>query len=387
MKKQSRRIKLLLSAIVLATASLLPGLISNSEVHAAQITARSLTLQTGTTPSDVNLDSIDDGGSMPGGTANHLMQFTVPSSTSVDAILFQYCTTAAPVSGGIQCDAPTNMDATGADVGLNGGTDWTITNQTASTVTMSGTATDLSGVRSFRLDDVINTDDLNTTFFIRMTTYTGGTGGTAVDAGTVAASTADPVVLSGDMPESLVFCTGETISAPGGIPDCTTATTANVAFDKLFTPVDTAFALSQMAASTNAGSGYAITAAGPTLTSGANTIGAIGGTAEAPILGKVGGQFGLNLVENTVGGGYEIVGSADVAPAANAVNYFGQALTNFNTDSSFAFDATGLNTVANSNSTGSDSQIFTVSYIVNVPGSQPAGTYSTTLTYICTPTF
>lgn len=32
-------------------------------------------------------------------------------------------------------------------------------------------------------------------------------------------------------------------------------------------------------------------------------------------------------------------------------------------------------------------QIFTVSYIVNVPGSQPAGNYTTTLTYICTPTF
>ena len=35
----------------------------------------------------------------------------------------------------------------------------------------------------------------------------------------------------------------------------------------------------------------------------------------------------------------------------------------------------------------SDSQIYTASYIVNVPGSQAAGTYTTTLTYICTPTF
>jgi hypothetical protein len=35
----------------------------------------------------------------------------------------------------------------------------------------------------------------------------------------------------------------------------------------------------------------------------------------------------------------------------------------------------------------SDSQIYTNSYMVNVPGSQAAGTYTTTLTYICTPTF
>jgi len=34
-----------------------------------------------------------------------------------------------------------------------------------------------------------------------------------------------------------------------------------------------------------------------------------------------------------------------------------------------------------------DAQIFTVTYIVNVTGSQPAGTYTATFTYICTPTF
>ena len=32
-------------------------------------------------------------------------------------------------------------------------------------------------------------------------------------------------------------------------------------------------------------------------------------------------------------------------------------------------------------------QIFTVAYMANVSGSQPAGTYATTLTYVCTATF
>ena len=36
---------------------------------------------------------------------------------------------------------------------------------------------------------------------------------------------------------------------------------------------------------------------------------------------------------------------------------------------------------------GTDAQIYTVTYIANVPGSLPAGTYSTTLTYICTATY
>ena len=64
----------------------------------------------------------------------------------------------------------------------------------------------------------------------------------------------------------------------------------------------------------------------------------------------------------------------------------------YNTVDSFSFNSGA--TVANSengNAPGvgspTNAQIFTVSYIVNVPGNQPAGTYSTTLTYICTPTF
>jgi hypothetical protein len=78
----------------------------------------------------------------------------------------------------------------------------------------------------------------------------------------------------------------------------------------------------------------------------------------------------------------------EVAPVSNGTNYRGQSITGYSTIDAFKF-ITG-DTVANSSqggAGGSDSQIFTVSYIVNVPGSQPAGTYTTTLTYICTPTF
>jgi hypothetical protein len=80
------------------------------------------------------------------------------------------------------------------------------------------------------------------------------------------------------------------------------------------------------------------------------------------------------------------VGS-DIDEASNGTNLNGEALTNFNTASSFAFNAGAPNTVADSNAGATDSQIYTASYIVNVPGSQPAGTYVSTLTYICTPTF
>ena len=94
------------------------------------------------------------------------------------------------------------------------------------------------------------------------------------------------------MPESLVFCTGATISTTGGVPDCTTATAGSVNFNQLFSPTDTATATSQMVASTNAGAGYAITVNGSTLMSGTNQINGIV-TAAMGIRGT--SQFGLNL--------------------------------------------------------------------------------------------
>jgi hypothetical protein len=186
------------------------------------------------------------------------------------------------------------------------------------------------------------------------------------------------------MPESLVFCTGHTVSTSGGIPDCSTATTGAISFNQLFSPTDTATATSQMAASTNAGSGYSVSVNGLTLTSGLNTITAMAGSTTG-IRGT--SQFGLNLKANTTSTSNPAIG-AEVAPAANGSNYRGEALSGYSSVDNFKF-ATG-DSIADSgfsSLSGSDAQIFTISYMVNVNGAQAAGTYTTTLTYICTPTF
>ena len=52
------------------------GIFAGRSASAAQITARSLTLQAGAT----------DGGSMPGGTVNHYFTFTAPTGGSVGSI-------------------------------------------------------------------------------------------------------------------------------------------------------------------------------------------------------------------------------------------------------------------------------------------------------------
>jgi hypothetical protein len=360
-------------------------------VSAAQITNRKLTLQAGAT----------DGGAKPGGTVNHLYEFTLPTS-GIRSIKFEYCTTAANSLALPNCVAPTGVSVAGASLGSElGHTGFTFTNMTGTTdpndfyLTRASTTTGGSTAVTYRIDNVVN-PSTEGTFFVRINTYaTADATGGETDSGTVAASTSEDIVLSGTMPESLIFCAGAFIDKVGGVPDCSTATPGTITFNQLFSPTDTASAVSKMAASTNAGQGYVITVNGPTLTSGSNTIAGLT-TPNASVKGVP--QFGLNLRANTAAAapgfpGTGPLASADIDLTSTGTGLKGQPTADYNTPDTFKF--VSGNPVANSAFDGSanttlgptDAQIYTVSYIANVPGSQPAGTYTSTLTYICTPTF
>lgn len=171
-----------------------------------------------------------------------------------------------------------------------------------------------------------------------------------------------------------------------------------------------------MAASTNAGQGYQITLAGQTMKSGTNSIAAIGATATKSIPGTA--QFGLNLIDDlnptapivtdpTIGTGSanpitywngDAAGTGGaINPASNGTSFYALPNTGFNGAGNpnnyptYSFSDTAVNTVAESNYGGTlsptNSQRYTSTYIVNVPGNQPAGSYTTTLTYICTATY
>lgn len=378
MLKRIKRLSYLASAFLIvasAASFLLPNTVSASE-----ITSRSLTLQAGTSA----------GGSDPGGVVDHLFGFTVPTSAAIQSIDFEYCTTADGT-----CTMPTGLVTTSATLG-------TATSSALSAFTLTNTTNGNPYITSataytpaastalvVQLNSVTNPTATNTTFYVRIATYSGAAlAGSVVDSGNVAASTATPIQLSGIMPESLVFCTGGTVGETSGVPDCSTATSGTVSFTSLFSPTYTSTATSQMAASTNAGSGYAITIHGATLTNGSYTINAIGATATAPVKGT--SQFGMNLVLNTTVTASPAPG-ANVTPASDGTNYFAYPETNYGTTDKYAFNTGDV--IANSGystgtpAVGTDSQIYTSTYIVNVPGKQPAGTYSTTLTYICTATF
>jgi hypothetical protein len=345
---------------------------------AAQITNRSLTLQAGAS----------DGGAKPGGIVNHLFNFNLVSGSNVGSIQFLYCTTASGT-----CTMPTGLDTTAATLGTQTGaaTGFTIVTNTAGapngTVYLTRSAATVTpGAASYQLQSVKNPTTANQAFFVRISTFasTDTTGG-ATDTGTVTASTANDIILSGTMPESLIFCTGATVGTTNSIPDCSKATAGTVSFNQLFSPTDTATASSQMAASTNATTGFNITVAGTTLTSGSNTIPGIAATTGGT---RGVSQFGMNLKANTTTTSTPAVG-AEIAPVADNANYRGQAATGYDTVDNFKF--VPGDSVANSASSGAgaptNSQIYTASYIVNVAGNQPAGTYTTTLTYVCTATF
>jgi hypothetical protein len=215
--------------------------------------------------------------------------------------------------------------------------------------------------------NVQNPTTANQTFFARITLYSDNAYTTSVDTGVTAASTTTQISVTASVDEALTFCTGTsgvTSSSCGG------ATGSTVALGTVATST-TGSGTSQMGVTTNAGSGYAITINGTTLTSGSNTITALA-SQTASTQGS--SQFGVNLRSNTTPSiGTDPSGSGTANPSAN-----------YNTVNQYRF-VTG-DSVASKGSQD-DFRLFTVSYIANIANTTAPGSYSTTITYICTPTF
>ena len=130
-----------------------------------------------------------------------------------------------------------------------------------------------------------------------------------------------------------------------------------------------------MVVSTNATNGFSITATGDnsTLTSGANTISAIGATAAASSVGSE--QFGINLVANT---------SPSVGANPSGTSPLGSAANQYNGANLFAWSS-GATVATSTAAIGSTT--FTVSYLANISSATESGTYSLTITYAATANF
>jgi hypothetical protein len=338
----------------LAVCMLLAGLLVPLKVSAAgQLTVRSLTL----------------GSSAQGVQTSYSFALTTASTATIQSISAQICTAASGA-----CTTPSGFTITGDAFGSTtfSGT-WTNNTATAGQLRASATSaasTNSGTAKTVSWTSVTNPTTANQTFYARITTYSDAAWTTSVDTGTVAASTAQQISLSGTMDESLVFCVGTSITGQ----NCGTISGSSVNFGT-FSSAATSSGTSVMAVSTNGVSGYAITVNGSTLTcsscSGSPTIAALA-SQTASSIGTA--QFGLNLKANTTPSvGANVSGSGS-----------GTATGNYGTADQYRF-VTG-DSVASA-AAASNANTFTTSYIVNVPGSQAAGTYTATMTYIATATF
>lgn len=294
----------------------------------------------------------------------------VPTSgTALKSVAAQACTTA---SG--SCTTPTGFTSGSSSLstqpsGLGCTSAWS--NSTAVTgslrITHASCSTSPSGAVSIAWSGVTNPTANNTTFFLRVTTYSDAAWTTAVDSGVVAVSTAQQITVSASADESLTFCTGTSGVTSSS---CAGATGSSVSLGTL-TASSTGSGTSQVGVTTNAGSGYAITINGSTLTSGSDTITALA-TQTASSQGSE--QFGVNLKANTTPSvGSDPAGAGSGAPSAN-----------YGTANQFRF-VTG-DSIATAGAADAF-RLYTVSYIANIAALTEPGTYQATFTYICTATF
>jgi hypothetical protein len=308
--------------------------------------------------------SIQVGSSGQGVTTSYTINATTATGANIGSIGFQFCTTATGA-----CVVPGGVDTTATTLTAQSPGGFTMNHTTNGAPFIFDAGTPLiaaSTAMSYTLGVVKNPTTANLSYYVRITTYTGTDGATgAVDTGTVALSTAQPVQLTGVTPEILVFCVGTNITG-----NCTTISGNTIDFGD-FSPTATRSGMSVMQAQTNAANGYVVTVTGTTLASGVNTIPAL-----AAQTGSVIGtsQFGLNLRANAtpaVGADPTGVGTGTYTGTYGTANQY-----RFNNGDPVASAAVPTN-----------ANTFTSSYIVNIGGAQAAGVYTATMTYICTASF
>jgi hypothetical protein len=314
-----------------------------SDVQAAAIGARRVTI----------------GSAVASAVTTYNFTFTVPSTTVIRSASFVACTTPNGT-----CTAPSGFGVTGSNiasqpVNMGSGTGWSASTSgtNALRIANAGNGTAPTGAQQVNFTGVTNPSATNETFFMRISTFSDATWTTLIDSGSVATATAGQITVTAIVDEALTFVLANTAVELGTLTSSTTGA-----------------GTSTMAVSTNAVSGYTVTYTGSTLTSAGNDIDAMLTTAASQQGSE---QFGINLVSNTV----PAIG-ANVA----GVGTGGSAATGYNTANQFKFNPAGGDVVASS-SVASNSNTFTTSYIANVQGLTPPGSYSTVITFIVTANF
>jgi hypothetical protein len=350
MRRKVRTLCLLMGSLLITTVSLLISFgIAQTPIQALELASRSL---------DVN-------SSLLLANTTHTFSFTFPDNSLTGSIVFEYCT--SPLAQ-VVCNRPTGLDVSQATLQSQvGETGFGIESQNANEITLSRPPVSASNdAVQYVFNNVINPDLSAGTFYVRISTYSTSDGsGSSTDYGAVVSSTTNAVNVNTEVPPILDFCAGQNVTG-----NCVDTTGSFIQFGNL-SKVATSSGTSQLAAGTNASSGLVITANGPTMTSGNDTITAL----SLPTGSRAGtSQFGINLRANAVPSiGSDYTGSGVIVPTGS-----------YSIPNQFKFQS---GDVIASSPGPSNFNTLTISYIVNISPSQTIGIYDTTITYICTASF
>ena len=302
-----------------------------------------------------------------GQTTQYAFTFGYTSPAPVGSVKFQFCDMPLPLD---PCVTPAGLDVQNAVLtSQTGETGFTIFSQTQNEIIIGRPAqVPGAGPSTYTFDNITNPSGENQVVFVRLTSHSSSDAtGPFLDEGAVATTTTPDVEIYTQVPPVLIFCVATIINDP----DCTDMSGNYTNVGELRNNQTAKLAV-QMQARTNARSGYSIQMTGNSLASGTNTIPPI--TVPSPSLIGV-GQFGMNLASNT----NPSIGGAPVGPGINAV-----INPSYTTPNLFSYTS-GDVLVSSTNPTRN--RKFTMSYIINVPESQPIGVYTTTITYVCIGSF
>lgn len=305
---------------------------------------------------------------LPSAAASHDFKFTIPSVSDIGSIKFEYCSNSPSFYK--TCTAPAGLDVSSAalssqsgntgfavDAGL-GMANQIIIHRTAAAGLMVPSEYVFSGIT--------NPSTSGESVFVKISTHTAEDASDAnIDTGAVAFAVQSIFNVNAYVPPFLQMCVGVTVS-----PDCSSMDGDSVDLGLLLS-TRPGKGQSQFAIATNDPNGYVVYAMGTTLTSGSNIIPALP-TPTNSIPGTA--QFGINLRANlipVVGQNPVGIGTGTPAPAYNIPNRFTYV------------DGDSITTAI----LPSDYNRMTVSYMANVPKTQPPGIYSTTITYVATVQF
>jgi len=300
-------------------------------------------------------------------TTFYTVTFTYPTVNTVGSVRMLFCTEAIAY---LPCDPPPGLNVGNALMTTQSGeTGFTLTQQSANSLTISRPPVTTSIRESkYTFTNITNPSTLGT-FYIRLNSYsTTNASGSFIDYGSVASSIATQLGVDTQVPPILIFCTAKQIPT-----DCEDAEPPGTEEFEQPSAEEAMSTTTEMMAYTNARGGYVISVVGRSLTSGIYEIPPIETSPEDSLPGK--GQFGINLTDNSE----PDIGANPVGPANNVtVN------SNYTQPDKFLFRDGDV--LATSNWVTQDKK-FTVSYIINIPPDQHPGVYNTTVTFICTGNF